>query len=142
MKHERAVRYRSGYGTGMVVLVGGFLSLLALAGCAPEGSGAASAAEEFHQALTSGDAAAACSMLSEPAFEKAELDGGCESQMEELQLPSAGPPVQTEVYGRTAMVEFGNDTVFLAASSSGWQITGAGCISQGENGYMCEVGGK
>jgi hypothetical protein len=122
--------------------IGGFLLLLVLAGCAPEGSGAATAAEEFEQALASGDAEQACSMLSQSAKDKAESDGGCESQLEELNLPDAGTPGPTEVYGRNAMVEFENDTVFLAAASSGWQITGAGCKSHGEIGYMCEVGGK
>ncbi|UZX04362.1 hypothetical protein F8G81_18400 [Arthrobacter sp. CDRTa11] len=122
--------------------IGGFLLLLVLAGCAPDGAGASTAAEEFHQALASGDAEQACSMLSQSARDKAESDGGCESQLEELQLSDAGAPGKSEVYGRNAMVEFENDTVFLAAASSGWQITGAGCTSQGESGYMCEVGGK
>lgn len=145
MKNEREVptRPRQGAPTKALPVVGGLVAtLLALAGCAPQGSGASSAAEEFRQALASGDAAEACAMLTPPARDKAESEGGCESQLEDLQLGDLGAPVQTEVYGRNALVEFENDTVFLAASSSGWKITGAGCRSRGDNGYMCEVGGK
>lgn len=118
------------------------LAVLAIAGCAPDSVGAAAAAREFRQAVADGDSPAACSFLSEQVREETAADSSCEDQLASLQLPAAaGEALQTESYGRNAMVEFRDDTVFLTMSGSGWQITGAGCVAQGESPYNCELGG-
>jgi septal ring factor EnvC (AmiA/AmiB activator) len=115
------------------------LVVLAVSGCA-ESAGAAAAAQEFRRAAGTGDASAACSMLSPKAREKAAASSTCEEQFGSLQLPTTGAVVRTERYGRNAMVVFGDDTVFLTAAASGWLVTGAGCKPRGELPYDCEVG--
>lgn len=120
---------------GLVVVV------LAVSGCAPESAGAAAAAQEFRRAAAAGDTSAACSMLSPKAREKAAASGTCEEQLASLQLPTTGAELRTARYGRNAMVEFDDDTIFLTASGSGWLVTGAGCKPRGELPYDCDVGG-
>jgi hypothetical protein len=135
---------RSERAPGIKRKVGGvlMLGLLSLTGCGPEGSGAAEAATSFREEISSGNTAAACSMLGQEALEKAGGETDCEEQLESLDLDDSGVPVRTEIYGRNAIVEFENDAVFLTSSGSGWKITGAGCTPQGELPYKCEVGGK
>jgi hypothetical protein len=129
----------------------GLLALLALSGCglsgcAPEGTAAAEAAEEFHRDVASSDMTAACSLLQSRTREETARSsdaGTCESQLEKAKIPDAGKLLSTEQFGREAFVEFENDAVFLAASDAGWRITGAGCTPNGEEApYTCEVGGK
>lgn len=117
------------------------LVLLTVPGCAPDSAGAAAAAQDFRRAVAAGDTSTACSLLRPRVREKTAADSSCEDQLKSLQLPAGGSVVRTESYGRNAMVEFDDDTVFLAASGSGWQVTGAGCRPQGESPYDCEVGG-
>ncbi|WP_458114216.1 hypothetical protein M1D88_09180 [Arthrobacter sp. R1-13] len=135
---------RSKRAPGINGTVGGVLvlALLSILGCAPEGSGAAEAASSFREEITSGNTAAACSMLGRETLEKAGGESTCEEQLKSLDLDDAGAPVRTEIYGRNAIVEFENDAVFLNSSGSGWKITGAGCTPQGEQPYKCEVGGE
>jgi hypothetical protein len=117
------------------------LSSLALLGCAPEGRAAAEAAQEFHHDLTSGDLSTACSMLASQALEKAGGAGDCEEQLQSVQLQgSEEAPLQTEIFGRDAMVKFEHDVVFLVASGSGWKVSG--CTPQGKSPYKCQIGGK
>ena len=129
----------------------GLLALLVLsgsvlAGCAPEGTAAAEAAEAFHRDVAGSDMAAACSLLQSKTREETARSsdaGTCESQLEKAQFTDPGKLLGTEQFGRNAFVEFENDTVFLAASDAGWKITGAGCTANGEEApYTCEVGGK
>jgi hypothetical protein len=120
---------------------GVFLAVLAVAGCAPDSAGAAAAAQDFRRAVADRDASSACSMLSQEAREKTAAQSSCEDQVESLQPPGAGTALRSERYGRNAMVEFEDDTVFLTLSGSGWQVTGAACTEQGEAPYDCEVGG-
>jgi hypothetical protein len=130
----------------------GILALLALSGCvlsgcaAADGTQAAEAAEAFHRDVASSNMTAACSLLqSETRKETARSSdaGTCESQLEKAKIPDPGQLLSTEQYGRDAFVEFEHDTVFLAQSKGGWQVTGAGCTPNGEEApYTCEVGGK
>ena len=64
---------------GVLVLV-----LLSLLGCAPDGSGAAETATTFREEVSSGNTAAACSMLGREALEKAGGESKCEEQLESL----------------------------------------------------------
>jgi hypothetical protein len=120
--------------------VGVSLAVLAISGCAPDGSGAAVAAQDFRRAIAD-DSSSACSMLTPRAREKTAATTTCEDQVESLQLTAGAAVLRTERYGRNAMVEFEDDTVFLTVSGSGWQVTGAGCTARGEAPYDCEVGG-
>jgi hypothetical protein len=124
-----------------VAAVGGVLAVLAMTGCAPDSAGAASEAQEFRRAAADGDASSACAMLSPHARAETAAKTSCEDQLKSLQLPGVGTALRTESYGRNAMVEFEDDTVFLTMSGSGWRVTGAGCTPQGEAPYDCEVGG-
>lgn len=121
--------------------VGVFLAVLAVSGCAPDSAGAAEAAQDFRRAVIEGDASSACSMLTPLAREEIAAKTSCEDHMGSLQLPAEGPALGTERYGRNAVVQFEDDTVFLTVSGSGWQVTGAGCRAQGEAPYDCKVGG-
>jgi hypothetical protein len=125
----------------LLVLSGGVLS-----GCAPEGTAAAEAAEAFHRDVARSDLTAACSLLQSKTREETARSsdaGTCESQLEKAKFADPGKLLGTEQFGRDAFVEFEKDTVFLAASDSGWKITGAGCTPNGEEApYTCEVGGK
>jgi hypothetical protein len=124
--------------------VAGILALLALAGCVPEGSAAADAAQDFHEALAASSWSAACSLLQDDTREKVaeEQDSSCEDHVRSLDIQEPGEVNRTETYGRNAFVEFDNDTVFLTAVDSGWQVTAAGCTPNGDAPYTCEVGGK
>jgi hypothetical protein len=118
--------------------------LLAVSGCAPEGTAAADAARGFHQALAGSEWSVACSMLQSGTREKTAREQGstCEDHLRNLQIQEPGAVTRTEVYGRGAFVEFENDAVFLAAAEGGWKVTAAGCTPNGDAPYTCEVGGN
>lgn len=132
----RRMGLRTGYIKALPLLV-----LLAVAGCAPGNAGAVAAAQDFRRAVIAGDMSTACSMLRPRAREKAAGNTTCEDQVESLQFSAGMTVLRAESYGRSAIVEFEDDTVFLAASGSGWQVTGAGCTPREESSYDCEVGG-
>ncbi|CCQ45131.1 hypothetical protein ARTSIC4J27_1064 [Pseudarthrobacter siccitolerans] len=127
-----------------LLVVAGIAALLAVSGCAPDGTAPADAAQEFHQAMSSSDWSSACSMLESDTREKTarEQEGSCEDHLRNLQIQEPGTVARTETYGRGAFVEFENDAVFLAAAEGGWKITAAGCTPNGDAPYTCEVGGN
>ncbi|MCC8248916.1 hypothetical protein [Saccharothrix luteola] len=90
------------------------------------------AAEEFTAAVASGDTDRACGLLTERAREDAE----CSS----LDVPG-GTVEAVEVWGDAAQVRTSDDVLFLRELTDGWRVAGAGCESQGERPYDCEVGG-
>jgi len=124
-----------------VLMAAALLAVLAVSGCAADSVGATNTAEDFRRAVAGGDPSAACSMLSAHTLEDVAGETRCEDQMASLKIPSEGAAVRTERYGRSALVEFQDDTVFLTVSGSGWQVTGAGCRVRGEAPYECEIGG-
>jgi hypothetical protein len=140
---RRRTRFRSSGSRALsrLAVACSFVVVLGVAGCAPDSGGAARAAEDFRQAVADGDPSAACSMLTEHTREEAAATTSCEEELESLELPSDGNVVSAESYGREAIVEFEDDTVFLTVSGSGWQVTGAGCEEHDESSYNCEVGG-
>ena len=123
------------------IKAGLLLVVVSVSGCAPDSAGAAATAQEFRQAAAAGDTSATCSMLGPKAREKAAAGSTCEDQLASLQLPTSGAALKTQRYGRNAMVEFEDDSVFLTMTGAGWQVTGAGCMPRGELPYDCEVGG-
>jgi hypothetical protein len=124
-----------------VMKTGALLAVLTVSGCAADSTGATSAAEDFRRAAADGDPSAGCAMLSPHTREEVAGEARCEDQLASLEIPSEGAAVRTERYGRNALVEFPDDTVFLTVSGSGWRVTGAGCRAQGDAPYECEVGG-
>jgi hypothetical protein len=142
-------RTRTGAGAAarpgaFVAAVAAMAALLAVSGCAPDGTTATDVAQEFHQALTASQWTEACSMLESDVREKAaqEQRSTCEDGLRDLQVQEPGRMTRTEIYGRGAFVEFENDAVFLAAAEGGWKITAAGCTPNGDAPYTCEVGGN
>ena len=80
-------------------------------------------------------------MLTPHAREQTQGKSTCEEHLASLGMPSGGAVLRTERYGRSALVVFDDDTMFLTVTGSGWQVTGAGCSARGELPYDCEVGG-
>jgi len=122
----------------------GVVLALLLAGCSslnPGTSDAADTATQFHSALASGDAQAACSLLAPGTVEKLEdgSDGSCAQKLGQLQLDPASKVQQSHAFGSNAQVQLDADTVFLTLSGDHWKITAAGCTSRGEKPYECEV---
>jgi hypothetical protein len=109
------------------------LPVLLASGCG-SGTGdlARRAADEFTAAVASGDSERTCELLTERAREGVD----CSS----LDLPG-GSVEAVEVWGDAARVRTSQDVLFLRELSSGWRVAGAGCESQGDRPYSCEVGG-
>jgi hypothetical protein len=127
-------------------LLPGLLTIVVLAGCAPEGTASTGAAEAFHRAVGGSDMTAACALLQPHTREetaRSSDNGSCESQLKKAEFPDPGRLLRTEQYGQDAFVQFENDAVFLAVSEGGWKVTAAGCKPSGEDmPYTCEVGGN
>ncbi|VXB76147.1 conserved exported hypothetical protein [Arthrobacter sp. 9AX] len=127
-----------------VLAAAGIAALMGVCGCAPEGTGAADAAQTFHQAVSASDWSSACSMLKSDTREKTaqEQESTCEDHLRSAHIQEPGAVTRTEIYGRGAFVEFENAAVFLANAEGGWKITAAGCTPNGDAPYTCEVGGN
>ncbi len=122
-----------------VLLVVGLTALLA--GCAstqqPEVEKVASTFED-----PSADAEARCDLLAPAtlaAFEK-DQTAPCSDAVAQLSV-DGGDVRSVEVWGGDAQVRMAGDTVFLTETSAGWRVTAAGCTSQGDAPYDCEVEG-
>jgi hypothetical protein len=116
---------------------------LLLAGCTPAGrSDALSAAEGFQAAVDRRDWVSGCAGLSGPARQDVEsTDTGCAAGLSELHL-SGGTVGDVQVWGGTAQVRLGQQTLFLAEFSTGWKVTAAGCTYVSKDSpYDCEVKG-
>ncbi len=116
----------------------GALALL-VPGCAsserPEVERVAAAFEN-----TSGDAARRCGLLMPRALEQLEerAQAPCEDALADLPL-EGGSVERVEVWGGTAQVRLGGDTVFLSRTSTGWRVAAAVCTPRPEGPYDCEV---
>jgi hypothetical protein len=123
--------------------VAAILCLAAGCGSAERESGPSSAAEAFSEAVAAGDAAAACASLAEETLESLTMseDQDCEAALTALDLAS-GSVQEVEVWGDRAQVRTDADVLFLTEFTSGWKVTAAGCESQGERPYHCEVSGS
>jgi hypothetical protein len=126
------------------------LALPALAGCsalAPDAPAAEGVAVAFAAAIDSGNAAEACAILAPGTVAEIESseDAPCEEAILRLGLPGGGVGRSAEAFGRGAMVELDNDTVFLVGDPSGdvrgWRVTAAGCEPRAERPYDCTVKG-
>ena len=127
------------------------LAAPALAGCsalAPDAPSAEGVAVAFAAAIESGSAAEACAMLARGTVEEIESseDAPCEQVILSLGLPAGGQGRTAEAFGRGAIVELDNDTVFLVGNGAGdvrsWRVTAAGCEPRTERPYDCVVKGS
>ena len=127
------------------------LTLPALAGCtslAPDAPSAEGVAVAFAAAIDGGNAAEACAMLALGTVEEIESseDAPCERAILSLGLPGGGQGRVAEAFGRGAIVELDNDTVFLVGDGNGnlrgWRITAAGCEPRTGRPYDCIVKGS
>lgn len=99
------------------------------------------AAQAFEAAVTGKNGAAACQLLTERARQSTESFGQhCPDQLTQLD-GNAGDVHDVEVWGDNAEISFERDTVFLARFPTGWLVRGAGCQSQGDQPYRCDVEG-
>jgi hypothetical protein len=120
-------------------------ALVALtAGAVACSSGAQPAVEavagRFAGAVARHDGAAACALLTDDARHNTETFGrSCAAQL--AGLPDPGGVQQVEVWGDAAQVRLAGDTVFLLRFPDGWRVSAAGCTSQEEAPYQCEVQG-
>lgn len=115
-----------------------------VSGCAPSGAGPASAAQAFHAALDRSDLEAACALLAPVTAKSVTKDGGgsCSSGLEDAGLVAVGPSTSaTEVFGRSALVTFGEENVFLTKSGSRWLVDAAGCTAVEDEPFDCAIGG-
>ncbi|MET8509181.1 hypothetical protein ABZV60_31810 [Streptomyces sp. NPDC004787] len=127
---------------------GGALLLAALlCGCgasAAREDGASLAGRRFAAALAAHDYRAGCELLAPETRDEVEQDaqGPCGPALRELGLPAAGPVRGVEVYGRDALLRTAGDVLFLSQFGSGWRVTAAGCVAQGEDEpYRCALKG-
>lgn len=126
--------------------VSAILALL-LAGCAGRGSAenepVADTATRFLASVASAPDEG-CDLLAPATLEEMEADGEqCADGLPDAagSAPESGEP-RVDVYGRDAMVRWGDQTLFLARFDDGWRVTAAGCEPTGEDlPYDCEVEG-
>jgi hypothetical protein len=132
-----------------MIAAGCALAVTGVAGCggadptAPERTATA-----FTRAVGSGDAGAACELLSpEVRAEIGESAGGsCADAVRESPPPSSTSVVRAEQYGRQALVVTDDDILFLSEFSDGWKVIGAGCTSRASSPtsslpYDCQISG-
>ncbi|WP_108249064.1 hypothetical protein [Planctomonas deserti] len=140
--------YRRGGSPALVALAA--VAASALAGCsslAPDAPSAEGVAVAFAAALDAGNATEACAMLAPGTVEEIESseDTSCDAAVLQLGLPSGGQGLRAEAFGRGAIVELDNDTLFLVGDGDGdvrgWRVTAAGCEPRPERPYDCTVKG-
>jgi hypothetical protein len=118
----------------------------AVSGCStalPSGAAAADAAARFSTAIAAQDGEAACGLLAPGALSAVEEATGstCSASILSLGLPGGGQSVTDEAYGRAAVVQLQNDTVFLTIAGGRWAVRAAGCTPNGDAPYDCTVKG-
>ncbi|MFC9970464.1 hypothetical protein ACFVH6_06130 [Spirillospora sp. NPDC127200] len=112
-----------------------------LAGCAgtDQRGEVSAAASQMLEAARRGDGARACAGLVPRAVEGLETgDQRCAEQITKLGLVG-GPAGPVEIWGDTARVRVGDDTVFAVRWGPGWKVTAAGCRERTDRPYECQV---
>ncbi|MFW5473624.1 hypothetical protein ACOCJ5_09950 [Knoellia sp. CPCC 206450] len=120
---------------------------LLLPGCAGRGSAENDPVTDTATRFLAAAASApenGCSLLAPATLEEVEADGEkCADVLPDAagSAPGSGEP-QVDVYGRDAMVRWGDQVLFLARFDQGWRVTAAGCEPTGKDlPYDCEVEG-
>lgn len=138
-----------GYGSAMTrraLLTTGFLAgvALAAAGCgSSQGSDAGDAADSFHAAVSAGDGAAACDLLTRSARSNLEQSAAtaCDAAVLEELDPVEGTAGSVSVFGTMAQARYMAETTFLTRFREGWRVTAAGCTRGKAQVYDCTVAG-
>ncbi len=131
-------------------LIAALLALVSVTGCAGRGSaenGAVSDASEQFISAASTQPAKACDLLAPATLESiASDDEECATAMADLgveMVGAGGPALRAQVYGRDAIVQWDDQTMFLARFDGGWLVTAAGCTPRGKDlPYDCSVEGR
>ncbi|MDX3105136.1 hypothetical protein ACIBO5_32590 [Nonomuraea angiospora] len=114
--------------------------VLVAAGCAPDTTAPARAAERFHAALSAHHEDAACAMLTRKTAEKLPDPGQtCAEALREAKLGPGGAVTSVSVWGDAAQVRLAGDTLFLHRFTDGWRVKAAGCEPVRDLPYDCEV---
>ena len=94
-------------------------------------------------ALDRGDTVAACGSLAPETAEALVGSQGraCKESLGSQAL-SSGAVEEVVVWGDRAQVRTDADVLFLVELAEGWKVVAAGCRPQGEQPYLCEVGGS
>ncbi len=116
---------------------------LALSGCSQAMASPAGVAGDFEEALGTRDFAGACELLTPAALSDLEDGSGmaCEQALESLGIPAGGRVLHVEAWGRAAIAELEQDTLFLARTGETWAVRAAGCTPVPEAPYDCIVTG-
>ncbi|MGI5171590.1 hypothetical protein ACQEU3_45320 [Spirillospora sp. CA-253888] len=112
-----------------------------LGGCAAsdQRGEVSAAASGVLEAAQRGDGARACAGLMPRAVEGLETgDQRCADEITKLGL-AGGPAGPVEIWGDTARVRIGDDTVFAVRWGPGWKVTAAGCREHTDRPYECQV---
>ncbi|MFC7486095.1 hypothetical protein ACOCJ7_12650 [Knoellia sp. CPCC 206453] len=126
------------------------LTLVSLTGCAGRGSVENSAVDDaagrFISAAST-EPAKACDTLAPATLDSiASDDEECATAIADLgveTLRADGPELRAQVYGRDAIVQWEDQTMFLARFDSGWLVTAAGCTPRGKDlPYDCSIEGR
>jgi len=116
-----------------------------LSGCSSaEGGRAADVADAFHAAVTGGDGARACALLTATALAEVEKSAGkpCAEGLLEEPVPDVGEVLGVTVYDTMVQVRHVGDTTFLTRVDARWRVVAAGCTRRpGDHPYDCEVAG-
>ena len=125
-----------------MVAAGGLVLLLSGCGTVPGTDAATQAADQWLAAARAKDAAALCQLLTPAAAQSVTSgDETCQQAVGDLDLPGTGPVEAVQVWSDRAQVRTGGDTLFLTELAGGWRVSGAGCTSQGDRPYDCDVEG-
>ena len=109
-----------------------------------EGPKAEQAAADFYGAFGQENGMAACALLAPETRHEVEKSSKepCDEAITDEDLPdNLGTVTEIAVYGNEARVEADGDTVFVSDFEGAWMIVAAGCTSQGDEPYDCEIRG-
>lgn len=95
-------------------------------------------------AAQAGNSRQACLLLAPETRHEVEQESGgpCAQALLDMEFPPADVPASAEVYGRQAMVQMGQQTVFLVRVGSVWRVNAAGCTPRPSDlPYDCTIKG-
>lgn len=128
---------------GLTVTVAVLSWVSACSSLGPDTASAATVAVGFHDAVATGDGAAACALLAPQTATDVATNGNgsCAEGVLDQDMPEAGTVRNSQAFGRSAQVIMAADVLFLALFDGQWLITAAGCHSRREQPYDCAVRG-
>lgn len=99
-------------------------------------------AVEFVTAVQGGNGRDACALLTSEAEESVSGATEVPCATAVLNLDEHGSNVRgVQIWGDSAQVKLGSDTMFLRRLPAGWQVRAAGCQSRPGAAYTCDVRG-